>query len=217
MEVIEDEDDVEDLTEKHDESDEQAMRRYEELNEDVPGRSLSRNEVQFFDDLKKILDDENQYYDLGDSEECLFNVVMKLFSLYVEGICGADELFAILEEVFKHIDEFEQFKSFCLSREVNRRKYTWFCRNPDEITTEMCSRVDQSYTTVPDDIPKSIYSGQIGNFCADVTNREIVSIPQGSESSFTLKAKNKHEESLFKIEDERYEIDQAISLSTDVI
>ena len=44
-----------------------------------------------------------------------------------------------------------------------------------------------------------------------------MSVPQGSEGSFTFKAKNKHEESLYKIEDERYEIDQAISHNSDVI
>jgi histone deacetylase complex regulatory component SIN3 len=142
---------------------------------------------------------------------------MKMFSLYVEGICGADELFAIMEDVFRHIDEFEQFKSFCLSRECNRRKYTWFCRNPDDINMKDCTRIDHSYTTIPDDFPQSVYTGQKGTFCQQVLNHIVVSVPQGSESSFTFKAKNKHEESLFKIEDERYEIDQAINLNNDVI
>jgi histone deacetylase complex regulatory component SIN3 len=80
-----------------------------------------------------------------------------------------------------------------------------------------CERIDHSYTIVPDDFPKSIYTGQVGRFYEKVLNDRVVSVPQGSESSFTFKAKNKHEESLFKIEDERYELDQAINLNRDII
>lgn len=173
--------------------------------------------MQFFDDLRKILEDENLYYDGPRTDEKLFDIIMKIFCLYVEGICGADELFSILEDVFRHIDEFELFKSFCLSREVNRRKDTWFCRNPDEINMKDCTRIDHSYTTIPDDFPHSVYTGQRGTFCESVLNHIVVSVPQGSESSFTFRAKNKHEEALYKIEDERYEIDQAINLNSDVI
>lgn len=78
-------------------------------------------------------------------------------------------------------------------------------------------RIDHSYTIVPEDYPVSIYTGQTGNFCSTVLNDRVVSVPRGSESSFTFKAKNKHEEGLFKIEDERYELDQAINLNKDVI
>lgn len=80
-----------------------------------------------------------------------------------------------------------------------------------------CTRIDHSYTTIPEDFPKSVYTGKKGRFYADVLNDKVVSVPQGSEASFTFKAKNKHEESLFKIEDERYELDQAINLNADVI
>ncbi len=81
------------------------------------GKVLSKTEAQFFDELKKILADDNLYFDFPDQKENLYTIVIKIFSLYVEGICGADELFEILAEPFKHIDEFEQFKNFCLSRE----------------------------------------------------------------------------------------------------
>jgi len=123
----------------------------------------------------------------------------------------------LLEDVFRHIDEFEQFKSFCLSRECNRRKHTWFCRNIDDANMKDCERIDHSYTIIPEDFPQSVYSGKQGEFFRAVLNDKVISVPKGSESSFTFKAKNKHEESLFKIEDERYEIDQAISLNKDLI
>lgn len=173
--------------------------------------------MQFFDELRKIFEDENVYYDSPRTGEKLYDIVIKMFCMYVDGIWGADELFAILEDVFRHIDEFEQFKSFCLSREVNRRKETWFCRNPDEINTKGCPRIDHSYTTIPEDFPQSIYTGQTGTFFEKVLNHQVVSVPQGSESSFKFRTKNKHEEALYAIEDQRYEMDQAINNTEDVI
>lgn len=101
-----------DLSDRDDDSEEQRIANYNALNEGVTGRSLSKNEVQFLDDLKKILADENLYYENKNTGESLYEIVMKMFTLYVEGVCGADELFSILEDVFRHIDEFEQFKSF---------------------------------------------------------------------------------------------------------
>lgn len=87
----------------------------------------------------------------------------------------------------------------------------------DDYDMSTCKRIDHSYTTIPQDYPESVYTGQKGNFCQVVCNHLVVSVPQGSESSFVLKAKNRHEEQLFRIEDERYEIDQAINLNCDVI
>jgi hypothetical protein len=83
-------DDVDDneyeSSEKLIEQDGPAISNYDKLNEEVPGRNLSRNEVYYFDELKRILDHESQYFDFGDAEESLYLIVMKIFSLYVEGI-----------------------------------------------------------------------------------------------------------------------------------
>jgi len=54
----------------------------------------------------------------------------------------------------------------------------------------------------------STYTGQKDTFIPEVINHRVVSVPVGSEGNFTFKAKNKHEDALFKIEDERYELDQ---------
>lgn len=80
--------------------------------EEIGTKGISKNELMFFDDLRKLLENEPLYYDGEDTDESLYDIVMKAFALYVEGICGADELFSMLEDVFRHIDEFEQFKSF---------------------------------------------------------------------------------------------------------
>ena len=148
------------------------------------------NETMFFSDLKKILSDDTIYPRPSESLESLFDIVIKIMSIYVDGVWGADELFAILEDAFKHIDEFEQFKSFCLSREWNRRKETWFWRNFDEINMKNWLRIDHSYTTIPEDFPQSIYTGRSQDaLYTQVLNDLVVSVPQGSESSFTFKQK----------------------------
>lgn len=203
--------------ENSEESDEVNQPEYSSIAGSITGRNLSKNEMMFFDELQKALADETLYLNNGKQYESLFDVVMKAFTIYVDGIFGADELFMLLENSFRHIDEFEQFKSFCLSRECNRRKETWFCRNLDDTNMKECTRIDQSYKIVPEDYPESIYTGKTDDFYRNVLNDRVVSVPQGSESSFTFKAKNKHEEGLFKIEDERYELDQAINLNYDVI
>ena len=182
------------------------------------GKLLSKTEAQFFNDLKKILADDNLYFDFPDQKESLYTIVLKAFSLYVEGVCGADELFELLEEPFRHIDEFEQFKNFCLSREANRRKEdSWYFKNWDEANLKDSERIDHSYSTLPESFPISIYTGQKGSMLADVINHIWVSVPCGSEGNFTFKQKNKHEDALFKIEDERYELDQCIDLCADAI
>ena len=155
-----------------------------------PLELFQNNETMFFSDLKNILSDETLFSRTSEFTESLFDIVIKIMSIYVEGICGADELFLILEDVFKHIDEFEQFKSFWLSREWNRRKETWFCRNFDETNIKECQRIDHSYTTIPKDFPMWIYSGRAQDpIYSQVLNDVVVSVPQGSESSFTFKQK----------------------------
>lgn len=182
------------------------------------GKSISKTEAQFFDDLKKVLADDI-YFDDKNQDDSPYDIVMKMFSLYVEGIFGVDELFFALEDIFRHVDEFEQFKKLCLCRESNRRKdESWYFKHYDEANMKNnCERIDHSYTTIPESFPKSIYTGQTGTMFETVVNHKVVSVPQGSEGSFTFKAKNKHEEALFKIEDERYELDQAINLNCSIL
>ena len=122
------------VDQNNDELEDDGENQYVILDDGMPARSLSKNEMNFFEDLKKLFADEILHIDDKSPAVNLFDIVMKAFTLYVDGLCGADELFSLLEQAFSHIDEFEQFKSFCMSREVNRRKETWFCRNLDDST-----------------------------------------------------------------------------------
>jgi hypothetical protein len=203
---------------KDEESDEPELSEVNKITDHPDGKSISKTESQFFDDLKKVLADDI-YFDDKNQDDSPYDIVMKMFSLYVEGIFGVDELFFALEDIFRHVDEFEQFKKLCLCRESNRRKdESWYFKHYDEANMKNnCERIDHSYTTIPSNFPKSIYTGQTGTMFETVVNHKVVSVPQGSEGSFTFKAKNKHEEALFKIEDERYELDQAINLNCSIL
>lgn len=69
-----------------DESDELDDDEYGSVADNVTGRNLSKNEMMFFDDLKKILDEEALRLDDKNKFESLFDVVMKAFTLYVDGV-----------------------------------------------------------------------------------------------------------------------------------
>jgi histone deacetylase complex regulatory component SIN3 len=80
--------------------------------DDVQMKNLSKNELQFFEQMREVFDNEEVYVD-----------IMKLFNLYVEGVIGADELFVMSEATFATIDDdfqfFSMFQNITLSRETN--------------------------------------------------------------------------------------------------
>lgn len=71
-------------------------------------KGLSKSELQFFEQLKEYIDNEEIYCE-----------ILKVFFLYVEGILGADEQFMLVEKFFDRDPEdiFERFKNLTFSRE----------------------------------------------------------------------------------------------------
>ena len=61
-------------------------------------KNLGKNELQFFQQLREIIDNEPFFEDL-----------LKIFNLYVEGIVGADELFVLAKPIFDHIEDEDTF------------------------------------------------------------------------------------------------------------
>ena len=139
----------------------------------------------------------------------LYDDTIKAFSLYIEGIISADELFALLHEHFEGNEDLrEPLHVIALSREVNRRHHTWFCKPVSEFSLQDCPRLDKSYSQLPEDFPEALCSGRTEEIQL-VLNDKWVSVPQGSEH-FTFKCKNTYEEAMFKCEDERYKLDHEI-------
>jgi histone deacetylase complex regulatory component SIN3 len=57
-------------------------------------KGLSKSELYFFETLKEFFDNEEMYCN-----------ILKLFSLYVDAIIGADELFILVEGFFENDNE----------------------------------------------------------------------------------------------------------------
>ena len=168
-------------------------------------QSLNKDELEFFDQMRETLDNED-----------VFGVIMKLFSLYVNCIMGADELFSMIEGVMNEYEPslFEIFKCITLSREVRRRAESWFCKNiKDQPVGKLIETIDKSYSILPKEFLIPSASGR-DSISKEVLNDYLVSIPIGTEHR---KPKNHFEDDLYKIEDNRYYYDQLISCNQSVI
>ena len=84
----------------------------------------------------------------------------------------------------------------------------WFATTLSEIDFTQCRKCTPSYRALPKDYPKPMCTDRNETEAA-VLNDQWVSIPIGSEETFSFKhmRKNQFEEALFKCEDDRFEID----------
>ena len=80
-----------------------------------------------------------------------------------------------------------------------------------------CPQVTASYRQLPHGLATPYCSGRT-ELCEQVLNDSCISIPTGSEDfSFKATRKNVYEEQLFKVEDERFELDMIIENNAAVI
>lgn len=84
----------------------------------------------------------------------------------------------------------------------------WYAVPLSEIDFSQCRKCTPSYRALPKDYPKPKCTERSEHESV-VLNDDWVSIPIGSEESYSFKhmRKNQYEEALFKCEDERFEID----------
>lgn len=87
----------------------------------------------------------------------------------------------------------------------------WYSVPLAEIDFSRCRQCTPSYRALPRDYPLPPCSARTTTN-ASVLNNVWVSLPVGSEESYTFRhmRRNVHEEALFKVEDERFEIDMVI-------
>jgi len=97
-----------------------------------------------------------------------------------------------------------EFKRLLSNREdYNANKEdVWFAVPLSEIDFSQCRKCTPSYRALPRDYPKPKCSERSEEECS-VLNDQWVSIPIGSEESYSFKhmRKNQYEEALFKVED----------------
>jgi paired amphipathic helix protein Sin3a len=160
-------------------------------------------EAVLLEKLKKKL------VNLGDN---CYNDFLKCLGLYVQDVLSANELITVLEDMMGGQDVrdvFDELKVFLGIRAGPATKY----RNNvpmSEIDFTNCPSSGVSYRSVPRDYPLPSCTGRT-ELCDQTLNDEWVSVPSGSEDfSYSHYRKNQYEESLFKCEDDRFELDMLI-------
>ena len=103
----------------------------------------------------------------------------------------------------------DTLKAIVSSREAPRRKAGWFFNPLTDQNTAAATRHGHSY--IQPTRPRTACSHR-SPLISQVLNSQWISVPYGSEDfSFREMRKNTYEEALFRVEDERYESDLAIS------
>lgn len=86
-----------------------------------------------------------------------------------------------------------------------------------ELDLSACERCGPSYRLLPKNFPKAAASGR-SDLARSVLNDDWVSVTSGSEDfSFKAMRKNQYEESLFRCEDDRFEMDMIIETNFSIV
>ncbi|OMO52741.1 Paired amphipathic helix [Corchorus olitorius] len=104
----------------------------------------------------------------------------------------------------------EQKREIEGAKEKERYREKYMAKSIQELDLSNCQRCTPSYRLLPDDYPIPIAS-QKSELGAQVLNDHWVSVTSGSEDySFKHMRRNQYEESLFKCEDDRFELDMLL-------
>lgn len=167
-------------------------------------------ERQFFDATKEALTSFSRDGELACAE------FLKCMEMYIQELLSKNEMLSIMEDLLgkQHRDLLEEFKRILAaagapSAHVQDNK--WHSMPLQEVDWTKCRRCTPSYRALPRDYPRPPFSERSEEE-AKVLNDVWISLPDGSEESYTFRhmRKNQHEEVLFRIEDERFEIDMVI-------
>jgi paired amphipathic helix protein Sin3a len=169
-------------------------------------------ERQFFDAAREAL---SAYTRDGGQAWAEF---MKCLDMYAQDILSRSEMLAFVEPLLgkKHSKLFEEFKRILKAAGATTGaapplEDAWYSVPLSEIDFSRCRRCSPSYRALPRDYPPPPCSDR-NDEEAKVLNDIWVSLPVGSEESYTFRhmRRNMHEEVLFRVEDERFEIDMVL-------
>ncbi|XP_048229904.1 paired amphipathic helix protein Sin3-like 2 isoform X1 [Ricinus communis] len=108
----------------------------------------------------------------------------------------------------------EQKRELDVAKEKERYREKYMAKSIQELDLSNCQRCTPSYRLLPDDypIPSASQRSELG---AQVLNDHWVSVTSGSEDySFKHMRRNQYEESLFRCEDDRFELDMLLESVT---
>lgn len=166
-------------------------------------------ERQFFDTLKEVLTN-NSRDGVGAWQD-----FVKFLDLYGQEVLSRVELLTYVEELLgkRHADLFDEFKRVLAAAgsPTAMNDDTWFSVPLSEIDFTRCRKCTPSYRALPRNYPLPPCSDRL-DLETSVLNDVWVSLPVGSEESYTFRhmRRNQQEETLFRVEDERFEIDMVI-------
>lgn len=163
-------------------------------------------ERRFFDQVKDFL------YSISRES---WHEFVRILELYSQEAVTKKDMLSLAEDLFGSAGSelFDEFKSLMNARVAydTQGQDIWYGVPSSEIDFSQSRKCTPSYRALPKQYPKPICSAR-SEMEASVLNDEWVSIPIGSEESFSFKhmRKNQYEEALFRLEDERFEIDMVI-------
>ena len=167
-------------------------------------------ERQFFDAAKEALTSFSRDGELAWAE------FIKCIDMYAQEIISKNEMLSIMEDLLgkQHgdlLDEYKRILTAAGAPGAHVRDDAWHSVPLSEIDFSRCRRCTPSYRALPRDYPCPPFSERSEEE-AKVLNDVWISLPDGSEESYTFRhmRKNQHEEVLFRCEDERFEIDMVI-------
>lgn len=160
--------------------------------------------------LKDALGDQKNAYE--NLAKCLEIYIHVIFDIILKGIISIEELAETLDDMFEskglYLDKLLNMLSY---RNAPRRQDTWLCKQPSRSFPPKSHINQGSYIKLPEDYPKVVCTGKEAEV-AEELNNDWISVVTGSEHcSFKVMRKNQYEEQLFNCEDERFELDMAIS------
>lgn len=171
-------------------------------------------ERQFFDMAKEALRSSSRDGELAWGE------FLRIMDLYAQEVLSKNDMFRYMEDLLgkQHADLFEEYKRILAAAGAaggHSHDDAWHSVPLSEIDFSRCRRCTPSYRALPRDYPVAPFSGR-NEEEARLLNDVWISLPDGSEESYTFRhmRKNQHEEVLFRCEDERFEIDMVIDSTT---
>lgn len=175
--------------------------------------SVSSAEAHFFSTVKDIL--------LGISKNSWIEFV-KCLDMYTNEAITKEEMLLLIGDILgpNHRDILVEFQRLLENKAVymEEKENIWFGVPLSEIDFSQCRKCTPSYRALPKDYPR-FKSSHFNEPEVKELNNSWVSIPIGSEESYSFKhmRKNQYEEALFKFEDEKFELDMLIDSNTSTI
>ncbi|KAK1440829.1 hypothetical protein QVD17_06661 [Tagetes erecta] len=129
---------------------------------------------------------------------------------FLAGVMDKKALWNVSKSTRTEDKERENKRDVDASKEKDRYKEKYWGKSIQELDLSNCQRCTPSYRLLPDDYPIPSVS-QRSELGTQVLNDLWVSVTSGSEDySFKHMRKNQYEESLFRCEDDRFELDMLL-------